>query len=550
MFHPSCRRRKVLLGLLTGMAALVAGCNDDSSLSDADAGPTRGGKPCALGETACVEGRLRTCLEDETGWLVEACPASAICQDGACVEQACAPGGRDCAEGGVRTCAADGQSWSAPVACAEDRTCTEGVCLARTCTPGETACADKVVLTCAEDGLRWDRTPCSGAERCLDGTCRDLDLPPASCPPGATLCAPTAVVACGEDGETWVETPCAEGEACFDGRCVGCVRDADCPEGSACVGDACGPPPLRILTTELPPAQIDQPYMVVAEAENGTTPYAWALVDGAPPAGLELTATGALTGTPTEAGAFDLQVQVTDADAATDSAAWTLTVLPPGLQIVTESLPPGEEGEVYAAQLEAVGGTTPYGWLIVDGVLPAGLVLGANGSISGTPTEVGQFPLRIRAVDASDPPLAAERDLRIDIAVSPLRIIGDQRIDLLITQIVVLPTITVVQNLPIPYETQLMARGGLRPHHWTEVPLDQNLARLLPNSGLPEGLTLEDDGRLHGAVTDTNLIIRVPIPFTMIELTGFFFTAEVYDSQGVPDRASAIFLLPTLPIGG
>lgn len=544
------RGTRFLTGCLA-LCALAVGCDDDDALGDgADAGMTRQG-PCSLGESVCVEGRLRTCLEDETGWLVERCDEGTVCVEDACVPQVCAPSSRECTDEGVRTCAADGQSWSAPSACPTDHGCIDGVCLARTCTPGETACGDKVALTCDADGLRWDRAPCAAAERCVDGACTAAPGGEGNCPAGQILCAPDAVITCAEDGASWIETPCLAGEACFGGECVACLRDADCAEaGAVCTDGVCGPPPLRVLTEALPPAQIEVDYAAALEAENGSAPYTWSLAEGALPEGVELAEDGTIGGAPIESGAFAFTVQVADGAEATATAELELVVAPPGLQIVTDSLPEGEEGEGYAAALEAVGGTGPYGWLIVDGALPAGLNLGADGRITGTPTEVGQFPIRVRVVDASAPPLATERDLRLDIAVAPLRIVGDQVIDLVVVRVVTLPTITVVQNVPIPYETQLMARGGLRPLTWTEQPIDENLARIIPMSGLPEGLTLEADGRLHGAVADTNAIVRVPIPFTMIELTGFFFTAEVRDSQPVADRQSAIFLLPTLPIGG
>ena len=63
------------------------------------------------------------------------------------------------------------------------------------------------------------------------------------------------------------------------------------------------------------------------------------------------------------------------------------------LQITTVCLPDGVVGEPYEAQLEAVGGSPPYSWSIVDGVLPPGLSLASDGKITGTPTASGRWKL-------------------------------------------------------------------------------------------------------------------------------------------------------------
>lgn len=60
------------------------------------------------------------------------------------------------------------------------------------------------------------------------------------------------------------------------------------------------------------------------------------------------------------------------------------------LKQVTQSLPPAYVGVVYAARLDAVDGDEPQTWAL-DGAsdpLPAGLVLNADGTITGTPTAI------------------------------------------------------------------------------------------------------------------------------------------------------------------
>ncbi|MCB9528004.1 MAG: hypothetical protein H6701_06330 [Myxococcales bacterium] len=529
------------------VAVLLAGCYEDNE-AEPEGGADAAVGICAPGEARCdVEGRLRTCLDDGLGWLVEPCAAGAMCTDGACVGTVCDPGERRCGEGGVERCAADGSGFAAPVACPAETSCVEGVCLARSCMPGETACGEGARLTCAADGLSWVRDECAAGEVCVDGAC---GAPVADCVAGEVLCSRTAVIECGEDGAR-VERPCRPGEVCFGGACIACVRDGDCPMGRACVDGACVAPPLVVVTEALAPAQVGVAYAATLEAANGAPDYTWRLAEGMLPRGLGLDAAGQIAGTPTRAEEATIIVEVGDTAGATATAELTLRVLGDGLQVATETLPAGEEGVAYAAALEAIGGQPPYGWLIVDGALPEGLVLTADGGITGVPSAIGPFPLRVRVVDAGTPPQAAEADLVLNVTVAPLEIVPPpgMELDLFFTRIITLPTLTIVPGLPAFYDTRLEARGGLRPYTWAETPIPAELRPFVQGAGLPDGLVLAPDGRLSGVLEDPSQQIELEIPFTGIVLTGFFFTAEVRDSQNPADTDSAIFSLPTLDLG-
>jgi hypothetical protein len=350
---------------------------------------------------------------------------------------------------------------------------------------------------------------------------------------------------------------CAAGTtACFEDRVATCMAGGvgwsidTCGENQVCVDGLCRTPSVEIVTESLPDGMIGAPYAFQLEARSGVAPYVWSRVLGTLPPGVDLLDSGSLEGTPTEEGTFTFDVHVRDATGSVAAATLAIVIHPEGLVITTNSLPNATHGVAYAAQLQALGGVPPYAWGVSDGALPAGLILTSTGGIVGVPTEIGPFSLTFRVLDSAAPIGSAERELTLAVDIANLVIVGTQQIDLILTKVIVLPLIVVVQGIPVPYSTPLQAQGGLPPYHWSEIDLSSSLGLLIPSAGIPTGLTLDEDGTLHGAVTDTSQVITVPVPLGGMNLTGFFFSAQVEDSQSPADSASAVYLLPTVPVGG
>lgn len=427
-------------------------------------------------------------------------------------------------------------------------------------------CAGSLMLGACSDDATAGSDGTTDAAIAADGVApadgATVDVPPGdaagpdaapveTCPPGLTGCVGNAQLVCAADGSGWDQIPCPDDQICAAGECLVCATDADCAAGEQCTADGCVVPPLMILTEALPPGVEGVPYGIELQAKGGALPYVWELIQGDLPAGLSLSLDGGLSGVPTETGTSPLKIKVTDAGGQSETVALTLEVLGSGLHITTPSpLPLAEEGEPYEAVIEAVGGTEPHFWGVAGGSLPVGLSLSSAGVISGVPVGDGNFDVTIKVFDNGTPTLTASRDYQLPVTIAPLEIIADQVVDLFITKLIVLPVIIVVDGVPIPYNAQLEAKGGRKPYHWAEEPLPGFVASLIPNSGLPAGLTVNGDGSITGAVTDTSLAVSVPIPLTGIELSGFFFGAVVTDDQPVPYDASALYIIPTVPLGG
>ena len=119
------------------------------------------------------------------------------------------------------------------------------------------------------------------------------------------------------------------------------------------------------------------------------------------PIGMTLAASGVLSGTPTQAGGFDIVVTATDANGCTGAGATYHLVI--NCQTITVTNPATASGTVNVAfsqtftQAGAIGSAT----FSTVSPLPTGLTLAANGTLSGTPLVTGSFPIVVKVTDAN-----------------------------------------------------------------------------------------------------------------------------------------------------
>lgn len=114
--------------------------------------------------------------------------------------------------------------------------------------------------------------------------------------------------------------------------------------------------------------------------------------------------TGAITGTPTQAGTFTTTLRVRDAQYITRDIPISITIDPYTAPSLTGAL------DVYATKtvaysdgLSVVDGTAPFTWTIASGTLPTGISInGSTGVIAGTPSDTSYTDraLTVRVTDA------------------------------------------------------------------------------------------------------------------------------------------------------
>jgi hypothetical protein len=190
-----------------------------------------------------------------------------------------------------------------------------------------------------------------------------------------------------------------------------------------------------------PTMHVGQPVQLQLLAHDGCDAYRWEIASGGLPAGLSMSSSGLVTGTPSAAGTTTPWMVVHDLTAPQGGPSWCggdnqserqfvfnvdgptggpappplpppLPPAQPALQITTASLANATAGAAYSATLAASGGGNVT-WTLSGGSLPAGLTLGSNGVLSGTPTGAGRYTFTVRAADGGH---SASKQLELVVA--------------------------------------------------------------------------------------------------------------------------------------
>ena len=198
-------------------------------------------------------------------------------------------------------------------------------------------------------------------------------------------------------------TPTQAGTFAFDVRATDTKWEGDADTKSITL--VVQPP---VFTAAVAPAAVSgrvgaalQP--LAGSASGNVGDVKWSLASGSLPAGVVLdSVSGRIGGTPTAFGRFNADVKAEDSWDASRLvvSAVAIEVAPAALAVNAATLPAAAVGKAYNNTLAATGGTGLTTWRVSGGALPAGVVLGANGALSGTPTTAGAFTFTVEATDA------------------------------------------------------------------------------------------------------------------------------------------------------
>jgi hypothetical protein len=214
-----------------------------------------------------------------------------------------------------------------------------------------------------------------------------------------------------------------------------------------------------ITTTVLPGGTEGTAYSQAIAKTGGAGAVTFTVSAGALPAGLTMSASGTISGTPTgPAGTASFTVKVTDSSTATPmTATQALSILinlPAPPSITTMTLPAGVEGTAYNQTVAATGGLGAFAFAVSTGSLPPGLSMSTGGVITGTPSGPnGTTSFTVMVTDHSNPPQSGTQPLSILINLPPAPSIS--------------PTTLPGGNVGTPYTHAVAVTGGLGPFTWS-----------------------------------------------------------------------------------
>ena len=162
-----------------------------------------------------------------------------------------------------------------------------------------------------------------------------------------------------------------------------------------------------------------QPYNVTLTSSGGTGAKTWDITSGSLPAGLNLSSSGVISGTPATTGTSSPTFRVRDSGnpQKTDTKQLSITIgLPAAPIIQTTSLPNATFDVPYSQILVITGGAPPLVWGVISGTLPADLTITSN-QISFTPSATGSFTFTVRVTDATNQ--FDDQQLTLKIIASP-----------------------------------------------------------------------------------------------------------------------------------
>ena len=143
---------------------------------------------------------------------------------------------------------------------------------------------------------------------------------------------------------------------------------------------------------------------IAVSVSGGNAPYSNFSATGLP-AGLSISSSGVISGTPTSAGNATIVVTATDSSGGngsfTGTASASISIAAPTIAINPATLPSAATGVSYSATLSGTGGIAPFTFGLTAGALPDGLSLAADGTISGTPTGGGSYNFTVTATDSA-----------------------------------------------------------------------------------------------------------------------------------------------------
>ena len=237
--------------------------------------------------------------------------------------------------------------------------------------------------------------------------------------------------------------------------------------------------------------------------DNGL-PYQFRTLNSELPPGLSLSKSGLISGKPTHAGEFSFWVELSDENPPSQSwcrpetaeRSFTIRILE-ALSVQQQSLGLTMANKPYSFKLTASGGGAQT-WSVLSGALPPGIALASDGTLSGTPTAVGDFQFVVKVTDGG----------RTDTETLVLKVVQELK--------AAAPATAPLAEVGIALKPlTFTATGGTAPYKWAPA----------QGTTLPTGFTLDQaTGALAGTPTAAG---PLQITVSVTDASGFLANVQI-----------------------
>jgi large repetitive protein len=257
----------------------------------------------------------------------------------------------------------------------------------------------------------------------------------------------------------------------------------------------CRETPTDPALLRCPTAYVGMPYQVQIETDpdSGCFPYIRiAIVNSELPAGLSMTPSGLISGTPTVTGLRRFWLWNHDITAAEGGPSWCTyddvsqrefsIPVDPGFLISTTAVKPATIGQPYSQTLTAsrpinlnppTASESKAYWTLQSGALPPGVTLSTEGLLAGTPSAEGSYQFVVRAdLLNGTPPATKTYTLGVRQPLALTSAFGSGR-----------------GEVGVPFRRTLAATGGSGTYTWS-----------VTSGALPAGVTVD---RATGTISGT-----------------------------------------------
>jgi hypothetical protein len=274
------------------------------------------------------------------------------------------------------------------------------------------------------------------------------------------------------------------------------------------------------LINELTTASVQQPYSAIVSSNSPSNLQSVSILQGVLPGGLIATIGGGgsnitISGTPVEAGYFDIWMSVTNVN---NQVAYMfirfVSDYAPPLVILTNQLP-NFTNQPYLYTLQGFGGVPPYTWALASAspAFPAGITLApSTGILSGTyataPASYNQN-LIFQLTDSNTPPVAVTAAINLTYNN---------------TLIITTPSLPIV----VPgqqYSFSMSAQGGTPAYTWS----------LIGGPVLPTGISFNSSGQFTGVTSESSYStsITVQVADTASHIATATYTLKIGTASGL-----------------